>query len=170
MKEKISLLLIVNLLLLSGFLTQAVVKKETIRKEGRLVFLPLLPRDPRSLFQGDYMVLNYDWSFLESEENAEAPKRGCLVFRIQEEVFLPVRLQVNFADLKASEFCLQYYRSDYDLKIGAESYFFQEGEAELYLEAKYAGIRFLEGNTDGDKLLVGLYDKNKQRLGSKNPR
>ncbi|WP_244934493.1 hypothetical protein [Leptospira vanthielii] len=110
MKEKISLLLIVNLLLLSGFLIQAVVKKETIRSDGRLVFLPL-----------------------------------------------PVRLQVNFADLKTSEFCLQYYRSDYDLKIGAESYFFQEGEAELYLEAKYAGIRFLEGNTDGDKLFVGWF-------------
>lgn len=168
MKEKIVLLLITNLLLLSGFLTQAVVKKETIRKEGRLVFLPLLPRDPRSLFQGDYMVLNYDWSFLGSEENAEAPKRGCLVFRIQEDVFLPVRLQVSFTDLKPSEFCLQYYRSDYDLKIGAESFFFQEGDSDRYTDAKYAGIRFLEGNQNGDKLLVGLYDKDKRLLGSKN--
>ncbi|MBM9547697.1 GDYXXLXY domain-containing protein [Leptospira sp. 201903074] len=166
MKEKISLLLIFNLLLLFGIFTQAIIKKESIQKDGRLVFLPLLPKDPRSLFQGDYMVLNYDWSLLEGEENAGAPNRGCLVFQIQADVFVPIRLQSSFGNLKASEFCLQYYRSDYDLKIGAESYFFQEGDAELYMEAKYAGIRFLEGKTDGDKLLVGLYDKNKHRLGS----
>ncbi|EOQ98222.1 GDYXXLXY protein [Leptospira wolbachii serovar Codice str. CDC] len=170
MKEKITVLLTINLLLLFGFLTQAVIKKETIRNNGRLVFLPLLPKDPRSLFQGDYMILNYDWSLLEREENAKAPNRGCLVFQIQEDVLMPVRLQSSFTDLKVSEFCLQYYRSDYDLKIGAESYFFQEGDGDLYSEAKYAGIRFREGNTDGDKLLIGLYDQNKQRLGSKDQR
>lgn len=168
MKEKTTLILLVNLLLLFGFLTQAVLKKEKIRAEGHLIFLPLLPKDPRSLMQGDYMILNYDWTFLEKEENVKAPRRGCLVFRIEEELFVPIRLQSSFTDLKVSEFCLQYYRSEYDLKIGAESYFFQEGDADLYAEAKFAGIRFMEKNQNGDKLLVGLYDKNKHLLGMKN--
>lgn len=76
-------LLFLNFLVFTGFFTYSVWEKEKIRKTGRLVFLPLVPGDPRSLFQGDYMILNYDWQVLETEENANAPKRGCLVFRIQ---------------------------------------------------------------------------------------
>ncbi|MBM9589126.1 GDYXXLXY domain-containing protein [Leptospira sp. 201903075] len=168
MKEKSILILLVNLLLLFGILTYSVSKKESIRREGRLIFLPLVPKDPRSLFQGDYMILSYDWGVLESEKNAKAPKRGCLVFQIENDFIRPIRLQSSFTDIQTSEHCLQYYRSEFEIKVGAESFFFQEGDADIFSEAKYAGLRFIEGNTDGDKLLVGLYDKNKQRLGSKN--
>ncbi|PJZ79465.1 GDYXXLXY domain-containing protein [Leptospira meyeri] len=157
--------LLINFLVFTGFLTYSVWEKEKIRKTGRLVFLPLVPKDPRSLFQGDYMILNYDWERLETEESANAPKRGCMVFRIENEEFIPVRLQENFTNLSLGEHCLKYYRSEFQLKIGAESYFFQEGDAGLFSEAKYAGIRFKERDNNGDKLLVGLYDKNKQLLG-----
>lgn len=170
MKEKSILILAINLLLLFGILTYSVSKKESIRREGRLIFLPLVPKDPRSLFQGDYMILSYDWGALESEENAKAPKRGCLVFQIENDFIHPIRLQSSFTDIQISEHCLQYYRSEFEIKVGAESFFFQEGDADIFSEAKYAGLRFIEGNTDGDKLLVGLYDKNKQQLGTKNQR
>ncbi|TGL45890.1 GDYXXLXY domain-containing protein [Leptospira perdikensis] len=170
MKGKTILILTINLVLFMGTILYSVSKKETIRKEGRLIFLPLIPKDPRSLFQGDYMVLSYDWNRLKTEGYSEAPKRGCLVFQIENDQILPIRLQTSFTDIQPSEHCLQYYRNEFEIKVGAESYFFQEGDADIYVEAKFAGLRLIDGNTDGDKLLVGLYDKNKQRLGPKEQR
>ncbi|MCG6142162.1 GDYXXLXY domain-containing protein [Leptospira mtsangambouensis] len=167
MRHKWFVLLFLNFLVFTGFFTYSVWEKEKIRKTGRLVFLPLVLSDPRSLFQGDYMILNYDWQVLDTEKNANAPKRGCLVFRIQKEELVPIRLQKDFTNLSFGEHCLKYYRSGFQLKIGAESYFFQEGDAPFFSEAKFAGIRFLEADNSGDKLLIGLFDKNKQKLGQK---
>lgn len=168
MKPNLLVLLFLNFLVFTGFFTYSVWEKEKIRKTGRLVFLPLVPKDPRSLFQGDYMILNYDWQVLETEENANAPKRGCMVFRIQKEELVPIRLQKEFTNLSFGEHCLKYYRSAFQLKIGAESYFFQEGDTSFGSKAKFAGILFLVAENNGDKLLIGLFDKNKQKLGPKN--
>ncbi|RJQ16280.1 MAG: hypothetical protein C4560_09865 [Nitrospiraceae bacterium] len=44
-----------------------------------------------------------------------------------------------------------------DVRLGAESFFFQEGHAEYYSTAKYGELRV---SNDGDSVLVGLRDKN----------
>ena len=59
MKKYSRILIIVNLILLLGYFNWSVYKKEQILKDGRLVLLQLVPVDPRSLMQGDYMRLNY---------------------------------------------------------------------------------------------------------------
>jgi uncharacterized membrane-anchored protein len=35
-------------------------QKEKVLRDGKVMLLRLAPRDPRSLMQGDYMVLNYE--------------------------------------------------------------------------------------------------------------
>ncbi len=155
-----TILVAVNAVLLLGFIFYATIQKEKIRKEGQFVLIPLAPLDPRSLLQGDYMILNYDWSaFDNSEQNF---KRGCLVFKTtNESVLEAIRLSESIDDLKQGERCLKYYRSDYQIKIGAESYFFQEGNGKTFEAAKFAGLRVGE---NGDKLLVALYDENKKEI------
>ena len=59
MKKYSRILIIVNLILLLGYFNWSVYKKEQILKDGRLVLLQLVPVDPRSLMQGDYMRLSY---------------------------------------------------------------------------------------------------------------
>jgi uncharacterized membrane-anchored protein len=43
------------------------------------------------------------------------------------------------------------------MHIGAESYFFEEGQAKKFEVARYGGIKVDDA---GNSVLVGLYDKN----------
>ena len=60
MKKLSIILILTNLLLLAAYFIYAVNTKEEILKNGKLVLLKLAPVDPRSLMQGDYMILNYE--------------------------------------------------------------------------------------------------------------
>ncbi len=51
---------------------------------------------------------------------------------------------------------------DFDLNIGAESFFFQEGHGEVFEEARYGELRF---DGKGGTLLVGLRDESLKTLG-----
>ncbi|NCN08231.1 MAG: GDYXXLXY domain-containing protein [Leptospira sp.] len=164
-QNKLSIILLTfNSLLFILFLVYAIIGKEEIRENGKLVLLPLVPVDPRSMFQGDYMILNYDWSKFESTSNVKKFRRGFLLFEIESGVIKPIRLSHEAVDSHNGLYSIKYFRSDYDFKIGAESYFFQEGQADLYSSAKFAGIKFLPNSTSGDKLLVGLYDESKSLI------
>ena len=48
-----------------------------------------------------------------------------------------------------------------EINIGAESFFFQEGEAEKYDKAKYGGIKV---DSEGNSLLIGLYDEKRKKI------
>lgn len=152
-----------NLILFLFFFGNSIIQKEEIRNTGEFVFLPLLPKDPRSLFQGDYMILRYDWSRLE-KENVDF-KRGCIAYFVENQILIPLRQTESIQDLKPNEKCLRYFQSSYAIKIGAESYFFQEGKGQEYERAKFAGLRI---GKNGDKLLVGLFDENKKQIGNEN--
>jgi uncharacterized membrane-anchored protein len=47
------------------------------------------------------------------------------------------------------------------VKIGAESFLFEEGQASTYDRAEYGGLRVA---TDGSAVLVGLYDEAGQKI------
>ena len=52
-------LFVVGLVAALGVPAGLVVQKERVVRSGNLVLLPLAPVDPRSLMQGDYMILDY---------------------------------------------------------------------------------------------------------------
>ena len=160
MKKYSRILIIVNLILLLGYFNWSVYKKEQILKDGRLVLLQLVPVDPRSLMQGDYMRLNY-------QEASSAPvdeqtaTRGYAVLRTDSnQVGEIVRLQNTLEPVNSDELVIKY---KIVLFLGAESFFFEEGQDTLYQKAVYGGLKV---NDKGQNLLVGLYDKDFHRIQS----
>lgn len=154
----------INTFIFLSFVLYSILSKEEIRSTGQLGLLPLRPQDPRSLLQGDYMILRYDWSIFESSKEGNQLRRGYLIFEIEEGIIRPIRLADQAAEISSGMYSIKFYRSDYEIKIGAESFFFQEGTPEVYSSARYAGIKYLPNSKTGDKLLVGLYDENKELL------
>ena len=159
MKKYKWIIILLNLVLLLIYFNYSIAKKEELLKEGQLVLLELAPVDPRSLMQGDYMALRYKIS--ENIDFTNMPKRGyCVVVLDQNDRAHKVRFQKELTPLNKNEHLIEYTASDkWNINIGAESFFFQEGKAEKYEKSKYGGIKI---DKEGRSLLVGLYDEQLQ--------
>jgi uncharacterized membrane-anchored protein len=143
------ILIIVNLMILS---------KERTLADGRTVLLKLAPRDPRSLMQGDYMVLRYD---LARKVRAEQlVPSGKLVLQLDKDgAGTFVRLE-NGMPLNRDEQLL-VYRKRKSLRIGAESFFFEEGSASRFERGVFGELKV---DASGNSVLVGLRDKDLNQL------
>lgn len=160
MKKYREVLIVVNLIVVLIIFNYSVYEKEHILLEGKLVLLKLAPVDPRSLMQGDYMQLRYE--IAENIDFQKIPKRGYVVIRNDEAAIAnKVRFQKDPVPLNEYEVLIKYNLSDYDLNIGAESFFFEEGQAEKFEIAEYGGLRVDE---NGNSVLIGLYDENKKLI------
>jgi len=146
----------VNLIGLLVFFNFGILSKEDILEEGELVLLKLVPVDPRSLMQGDYMQLRYEIS--ERIYNPDSiPKRGFYVIKLNDSgIAKKVRIQEEKEPISTEELLIKYTRNDWNLNIGAESFFFQEGEGEKFEAAKYGGLKI---DPEGNSILIGLYDE-----------
>lgn len=160
MKPLTKALILLNLGILVAYLCFYVIGKERTLREGDLLLLELAPVDPRSLIQGDYMTLSYAIS---SGVNFDSiPRKGYVVVRLNADgVAERLRLQPDTQPLAEGEYLINYTRPSWQLNIGAESYFFQEGTAATYEVAKYGGLRV---DNQGNSLLVGLYDEERRLL------
>ena len=154
-------IILVNLLLILAYFNWSIYAKEQMIKNGHLILLELAPVDPRSLMQGDYMSLRY--KIAEGIKTDSIDKLGYFVITLDAAgVANRVRIQNDITPLQSSELLIRYHLVDqWDLHIGAESFFFEEGQAEKYQKAKYGGIR-VDG--EGNSVLVGLYDEMKRRI------
>lgn len=142
-----------------------VVRKERVLTHGTPVLLELAPVDPRSLMQGDYMVLDYVVS-REVRQSGE-PREGLLVLRLDEHgVGHFVRTHEPGIPLAPGELLLRYKVRKHRVRLGAESFFFQEGHANRYARAKYGELRVAE---NGSSVLVGLRNAELQPLGGAVP-
>lgn len=163
MKRYSRILIIINLILLLGYFNWSVYKKEQTLKDGQLVLLQLAPVDPRSLMQGDYMSLNYKEasSALADQQTAT---RGYAVLRVDSnQVGEIVRLQTALKPVNSDELVIKYKIIHHRLFLGAESFFFEEGQDTLYQKAMYGGLKV---DSKGQSLLVGLYDEGFHRIQS----
>ncbi|RKH50814.1 GDYXXLXY domain-containing protein [Corallococcus llansteffanensis] len=140
-----------------------VVQKETVLARGQTVLLQLAPVDPRSLIQGDYMVLDYAISQT-WREGLEAPQEdGNVVLHLDaHDVGAFVRYETPGTPLAPGEVRLRFRVRNSRLRLGAEAFFFQEGHAERYARARYGELRVMD---NGTSVLVGLRDENYQPLG-----
>ena len=163
MKKYSRILIIANLILLLGYFNWSVFKKEQTLKDGQLVLLHLAPVDPRSLIQGDYMRLNYEATssspVLIDEQTAT---RGYAILKTDSnQIGQLIRLQNTLTPLNDNEVVIKYKIVDNRIFLGAESFFFEEGQDTLYQNAKYGGLKV---DDKGQSLLVGLYDENLQQI------
>ena len=156
MKKYSRILIIANLILLLGYFNWSVYQKEQTLKDGQLVLLQLAPVDPRSLMQGDYMRLNYKEASSDLL-NKQTDTRGYAILRTDSnQVGEIVRLQNTLEPVNDNELVIRYKIINRRLFLGAESFFFEEGQDTLYQKAVYGGLKV---DDKGQSLLVGLYDE-----------
>lgn len=136
-------------------------QKEQILAHGTIILLELAPVDPRSLMQGDYMRLRYKMALLPALWHSE--REGYLVVEIDEnQVAHFKRRDIESKTLQANEILLQFRHRGDDIRLGSESFFFQEGHAPYYEKACYGELRVA---SSGEGILVGLRDAEFNRLG-----
>ena len=141
-----------------------VAAKEQAIASGRTILLELAPADPRSLMQGDYMVLRYAIAREIDETRALAAGDGTAIVAVDaNDVATFVRLD-DGGPLGPGEQRLKFQAASESWRgptIGAESYFFEEGRGEHFAEARYGELIVTD---DGDAILVGLRETPARRL------
>jgi uncharacterized membrane-anchored protein len=151
-----ALLLALGLVFTLGGVNYDIIRKQRIVDDGARVLLPIRPTDPRSLLQGDYMTLRYARTALPPDALSESlPRRGIAIVKLDGDGVAEFARLDDGAALAAGELRLRYKRRLYEHEVsyGADSFFFQEGNDDLYAQAKY-GV--LHVDADGDSILVGL--------------
>jgi uncharacterized membrane-anchored protein len=161
MKKYKWIIIIANLVIVLFLFNRSLVQKEELLANGKLILLELAPVDPRSLMQGDYMVLRYKVS--SGIDRDSISKRGYFVVKSDSVgVGQRVRIQDGTTPINEDELLLNYTVGNRRLvNIGAESYFIEEGQAGKYSKAKYGALKV---DDQGNTLLIGLYDEKRELI------
>jgi uncharacterized membrane-anchored protein len=155
------LLILLGALLVLAALNYAIYGKEHIKRSGEIVYLKLAPVDPRSLMQGDYMALRFglvqelekslDFN---AREPAQSPREGEVRWA---NVTLASDHVATLSDAGApTPLKLRYRIRNAHVWLGTNAFFFQEGEAQRFSNARYGEFRV--DRSSGEAVLVGLRD------------
>lgn len=140
-------------------------QRQQLRNNGRVVFLELAPKDPRSIMQGDYMALNFK---IANEAfgfgRIENGKDGYVVAELDTKNIAQFKRLANDTPLAQNEILLRYRICNERVKFATNAYFFEEGQAERYQNAKYGEFRVSE---KGEMLLSQLRDANLKVLSTR---
>jgi uncharacterized membrane-anchored protein len=149
----VRMLLITAAVLVLGAVNGSIFSKERIKTNGERIFLALAPVDPRSLMQGDYMALRFE---ITNDIPAEASGS------------VPLQLDSNGVasvnpNSSASALRIRYRIRNGQVWLGTNAYFFEEGTAQRYENARFGEFRV--DRASGEAVLVGLADKDLKSLG-----
>ncbi|OQW94959.1 MAG: hypothetical protein BWK79_04065 [Beggiatoa sp. IS2] len=153
------LITLLAVLILSG-VNFSIYQKEQLLENGESFFLKLAPVDPRSLMQGDYMILRYA---LANEVHPEQNDGLLVIERDQDNVAHFKAIYDGKTPLTEQQHLLRFRQRGREIRLGAESYLFQEGHAHLYSDAHYGELKIAES---GESILVGLRDEAFHLLGA----
>ena len=156
-----------GVLLVLGLTQRDVMQKETVIAQGQRIYIPLRPRDPRSIMQGDYMALNFSLPVESSSVQNDAAAQSSLgkryaVARLDARgVATLQRLAVKDETLTGDELLvpLKYLKGEWT--VVTDAYFFPEGRGRVFNAAHFGEFRALGR---GKVLLVGLADEKLQRI------
>ena len=131
--------------------------------QGQRILVPLVPVDPRSLMQGDYMLLRFDIPSRVREEldrfssnSIQWSKRAVVVAKLSDRGQAQLlRLAGRDEPLNPGEILLPLKQLKGEWVLVTDAYFFPEGQGERFVSAKFGEFRVLP---DGRALLVGLAD------------
>ena len=148
-------LIVLGAALVLGAVNFAIVGKERIRRDGEVVYLRLAPVDPRSLIQGDYMALRFELAQKLQGDASTATKRE------GETAFAEVALDANRVAALAlpgapTRLRLRYRIRNGQVWLGTNAFFFEEGSASRFNDARYGEFRV--DRVSGEAVLVGLRD------------
>ncbi|WP_144636874.1 GDYXXLXY domain-containing protein [Bordetella genomosp. 13] len=169
-----------GLLLALGAANTAIWQREDLLASGRVAILELAPVDPRSLMQGDYMALRFaagnDINRLHDAAMEALPEEqdsrfvrtdGYVVLTPDEQGVAQVaRVQEAAQPRQDNELVLRYRLRPDGVRIVTNAYFFPEGQAEHFANARYGEVRL---DDSGTGLLVRMLDEKRQPLQALGP-
>lgn len=130
-------------------------QKEDLIAHGQPLFVPLAPVDPRSLMQGDYMALRF--ALLDDTSQADAnlaPGQRPHVVARRDARGIATALRPDLGTpLAGDELRVELAPKNGGWVLVTDAWFFKEGEAQRWAQAKYGEFRV---GADGRALLVGL--------------
>lgn len=145
-------------------LNVVIYQRERLLTTGQVMMLELAPVDPRSLMQGDYMALRFALADEAFRSPATAASDGQVVVELDELGVARYRRHADGAAnvLGPDEALLRYRVRHGRPQFGTNAFFFQEGHADLYADARYGVLRVAP---DGEAILVALRGPRLERLG-----
>lgn len=160
------LAIILSTLFIFGVLNYSIYHKAQILKSGEEIFLALIPVDPRSLIQGDYMALGYAIENAAKNSLLSSPKeRGYIVIEVDNKKIGKFKRFQDNSPLNSNEKLIHYVfdKNSFprSVQIQPNSFFFQEGQGAHFAKAKYAIFHY---NGTKDYVLVGLADENGKKI------
>ena len=147
----------------------AIWQKQNLIAHGKPLFMALVPVDPRSLMQGDYMRLRF--ATLEAHQfpllQAMGAERPRMVVQLDTRgVGTVQRLHTPNQPLAPNEMLLQLTPKDGNWVVVTDAWFFKEGQGQAWQAARFGEFRVLP---DGRALLVGMADANQQPIQPERP-
>jgi uncharacterized membrane-anchored protein len=158
-------IIIAGALLVLAAVNAAIFRAESGIRAGRTIYLKHAPVDPRSMMQGDYMILNYEVNRDAKVREAlqDKPARGTLVMKLDHRnIATFARRDDEEIELAENEIRLRYRRKRWGVATAPESFFFQEGQAQRYDWARFSELKV---SPDGAAILTSLTDENLVPLG-----
>jgi uncharacterized membrane-anchored protein len=138
-------------------------KNERTLDTGRVVLIELAPVDPRSMMQGDYMRLRCGIERdLQNALGEDGPRRGDFLVRIGLDGVGSFAGYDKGDPVGDDVVRIPFKRAGNGVEILTNAWFFQEGDAALYDDARFGEFRV--GN-DGRVLLNAMRDEKRQLLG-----
>jgi uncharacterized membrane-anchored protein len=127
--------------------------KEQIIRTGEPIYLELAPVDPRSLMQGDYMALRFQLADAIEGSLSVAPSGASQRAPIALDDRGVAKLATDGAE---SELLIRYRIRNGQVWLGTNAYFFEEGEASRFADARFGEFRL--DRASGEAVLVRLRD------------
>ena len=142
----------------------AIWPNERLVKQGETVLLELVPVDPRSLMQGDYMALRFAMADAIRQQLKGNNERftGQVIVQLDADKRASLVGLDTGATLEQGQLRLQFRLRNNQIKFATNAFFFQEGTGSVYQQAKYGLFRV---NAEGQLLLTHLVDAELQTLG-----
>jgi len=160
-------LVLAGLVLVVGAANYTIRDRQQVVDTGQPILLELRPVDPRSLMQGDYMTLRYaEPLFPNQKARGTLSRRGAFIVKLDADNVAKYSRLDDGTPLAMNEVRLKYKLLDErgSIRLGAESFFFEEGQADVYNGARF-GV--LHVDASGNSVLVGLADEGKVLLQTK---
>lgn len=163
MKHLRTIVLFGTLVVFLYLVNTGIINSEKNIENGTLAYFQLAPVDPRSLIQGDYMQLAYSIERDANNAGLRDTRRGQIILRLDEQRIAHFeRLYTEGETLEEDEILVNFYTQEFGgVRVGVDSFLFQEGLANAYANARYAEVRIIEG---GGVMLIDLIDENLESL------
>ena len=163
MTERIRVIVLLAMtVVILGIVNSAIMGKERTIREGTVVLLRLAPVDPRSLIQGDYMALRYAMTDVVAQAaTAAGVDDGVAVIKLDYENEAQFVAIYDGENLREDALLLRFRKRGETVRIASDAFFFEEGEAQKYNDARFGELHVAE---NGDAMLTGLRDARGQRI------